>query len=98
MQEQNGEYVPIEYMSKKFSAAERKWPTCEQELFALVTAIRKWRPYLITREFVAYSDHKNFETLFGPHGNSVNRRLNRWKLQLSEFDFTVSTYAVLIML
>jgi hypothetical protein len=41
MQLQGDRYVPIEYLSKKFTPAERKWPTCEQELFALVVAIRK---------------------------------------------------------
>ena len=89
MQEQNGRYVPIEYLSKKFSEAKRKWPTCEQELYALLTAIVKWRPYLIMRHFTAYTDHKNLECLFSENGRSVNNRLNRWKLQLSEYDFTV---------
>ena len=27
MQLQGGRYVPIEYLSKKFSSAEQKWPT-----------------------------------------------------------------------
>ena len=41
------------------------------------------------QHFDAYTDHKNLKCLFGKHGNSVNKRLLRWKLMLSEYYFTV---------
>lgn len=36
----------------------QKWSTYEQELYAIVQAMKKWDQYLIQQEFVVYSDNQ----------------------------------------
>mmetsp|Transcript_5826 Transcript_5826/g.8200 ORF Transcript_5826/g.8200 Transcript_5826/m.8200 type:complete len:82 (+) Transcript_5826:1259-1504(+) len=43
--------------SKKFTEAETKYSTYEQELFALATAILHWRTYLEGAFFSVRTDH-----------------------------------------
>ncbi len=49
---------PVAFMSKKLSAAERNYTTGEQELLAVVQALREWRCYLEGQPFVVKTDHK----------------------------------------
>ena len=48
---------PIAYESKKLSSAERNYTTGEQELFAVVHAMRTWRCYLEGVDFTIVTDH-----------------------------------------
>ena len=36
----------------------KKYFMYDQEFYAIVQALKKWRHYLIPKEFVLYSDHK----------------------------------------
>ena len=51
---------PIAFMSKKMIDAETRYPTHEQELLAIVCALKQWRHYLLGSKFeiVAETDHK----------------------------------------
>jgi hypothetical protein len=37
---------PIAFLSKKLSPPQKKWPTHELELYAVINALKTWRPYL----------------------------------------------------
>jgi hypothetical protein len=47
---------PIAYLSKALKGKALHMSTYEKELFALVTAIQKWRPYLFGHSFVVKTD------------------------------------------
>jgi len=47
---------PIAYLSKALKGNALHMSTYENELFALVTAIQKWRPYLLGQSFVVRTD------------------------------------------
>jgi hypothetical protein len=89
LQQRDGHLVPIEFSSKKLTEQQRRWPTCELETFAVVLFTKHWRKFLLPRRFTIFTDHKNLVALFGPHQCSLNQRLQRWALQLSEMDFVV---------
>ncbi|GKC09977.1 putative CCCH-type zinc finger family protein [Tanacetum coccineum] len=44
---------PVAFHSEKLNEARQKWSTYEQELYAVVQAIKKWEHYLIQQEFMA---------------------------------------------
>ena len=78
---------PIAYLSKKFTAAQRKWSPMEQECYAFICALQKWHNYLSGVKFTWETDHKSLTQL--NQKAQVNKRCERWRLKILEFDFKV---------
>ena len=57
-QEQNGEEKVITYASSTLSKAERNWSAYDKDFYAVVWAIRHFRPYLGGSRYVVMTDHK----------------------------------------
>jgi hypothetical protein len=77
---------PIAYHSSKFTDAERKWTTGEQELWAVIHALRTWRCYLEGVPFKVITDHNPLTFL--PTQATLSRRQARWSQYLQQFNFT----------
>ena len=78
---------PVQFCSKLFGKTERNWHVSEQEIFAVVYALEKWRPYLIHRKFTVYTDHLNLAELFNRAKNFKAGKLYRWAVRLQDYDF-----------
>jgi len=52
---------PIAYRSKALSSKYQSLTTYEQELMAMVMAVKKWRSYLLGRHFIIKTDHFSFK-------------------------------------
>jgi hypothetical protein len=48
---------PVAYYSEKLDDAKLKYSTYDKEFYAIIQALKKWRHYLIPKEFVLYSDN-----------------------------------------
>ena len=48
---------PIAYFSKKLNEAKVKYSMYDKEFYAIIQVLKKWRHYLISKEFVLYSDN-----------------------------------------
>jgi hypothetical protein len=48
---------PIAYFSETLNEAKLKYSTYDKEFYAIIHALKKWRHYLIPKEFVLYSDN-----------------------------------------
>jgi hypothetical protein len=48
---------PISYFSEKLNEVKVKYSTYDKEVYAIIQALKKWRHYLIPKEFVLYSDN-----------------------------------------
>lgn len=82
-----GSDKPVCYASRTLNESETHYSTIEKELLAIVWATKYFRPYLFGRKFKVFSDHKPLQWIMNlKEGNS---RLTRWRLRLSEYDFTV---------
>ena len=79
---------PIAYESRKLTDAEVKWTTTEQELWAVVHALKTWRCYLEGLPFTVVTDH-NPNVYFQTQKN-LSRRQARWSEYLQRFDFAWS--------
>jgi hypothetical protein len=54
---------PIAFLSKALKGKALHMSVYEKELFALVTAIQKWRPYLLGKPFVVKTDQQSLKFL-----------------------------------
>jgi hypothetical protein len=52
---------PIAFLSKKMTPAERNYPVHEQELLAILNALKAWRHYLGGRPFTVLTDHQSLQ-------------------------------------
>ena len=65
----------------------RKYPVHEQELLALVNFLRAHRSYLISRAFIAFTDHKSL--IYLQTQPFLSKRQAGWVEQLQEFNFKI---------
>lgn len=83
----NGDGRPVAYASRSLNEAERRYPTIEKELLAIVWSVKYFRPYLYGRQFKIQTDHRPLIYLFGMRDPSS--RLLKFRLQLEEYNFTI---------
>jgi hypothetical protein len=48
---------PIAYFSEKLNETKVKYSMYDKEFYDIIQALKKWRHYLILKEFVLYSDN-----------------------------------------
>lgn len=88
MQDHGRGLQPIAYLSKKLLPAETRYPTHEQELFAIVLALKHWRHHLYgPKHFTVYTDHKSL-VYFNTQDQMSNRQA-RWSEFLQQYNFTI---------
>jgi len=76
---------PLAYESRKLQPAEVRYPTGEQELLAVVHALKVWRCYLEGPKFIVVTDHNPLVHLNTQP--NLSRRQARWMEYLQRFTF-----------
>jgi ribosomal protein L21E len=78
---------PIAFLSRALKGKVVHMSTYEKELFALVTVIQKWRPYLLGKPFIVKTDHQSLKFLLEQKvGTSFSVEM---VTKLIGYDFTV---------
>ncbi|KAJ8050799.1 hypothetical protein HOLleu_04137 [Holothuria leucospilota] len=83
LQEDEGEYFPVAFASKKLNKAQRAYSVIEKECFAIVWGVQKFETFLLGREFVIQTDHQPLACL--KRKKIGNGRVLRWPLALQPF-------------
>ena len=80
---------PIAFHSYKLCDAEQRYPVGEQELLAVVSALKQWRCYLegATGGVTVVTDHKPNTFLDSKPATQLSSRQVHWQQFLSRFDF-----------
>ncbi|XP_020679468.2 uncharacterized protein LOC110097438 [Dendrobium catenatum] len=78
---------PIEFFSEKLCPSRQRWSVYEQELYAVVRALKQWEHYLLHQDFVLCSDHKALQYINTQ--KNINRMHARWILFLQKFTFVL---------
>lgn len=86
-QEEEGQRRPVAYFSRNMQPAEQNYHPQEQELLAIVEALRHWRAYLHGRRFTVLTDHESLKYL--QTQAHLSPRQVRWMEHLIEFDFSI---------
>ena len=84
-QEQEGNYKPITYYLKSFNDVEQNSPTHNQELYAIMHALKEWHHYLVRKRFENWTDHKNLKWFMTKW--DLNWQQASWALDLAEYNF-----------
>src|SRR5699024_7297507 len=79
----NGERKIVDFMSRTFSKAEKRYSTIEREATAILWALEKWEHYLLGKQFTVESDHKPLQWLLTKV--RVPAKLGRMAMKLQEF-------------
>ena len=83
--EQDGQVIA--YYSRALRKAEKNYSTVELECLAVVESVKRFRHYLLRREFEILTDHKPLEWLAK---QKCVGRLWRWAVILQEYDFIIT--------
>jgi ribonuclease HI len=81
------EQRPIAYFSEKLNEAKKKYSSYDKEFYAIVQALKKWRHYLLPKEFILYSD--NHALQFINNQPKLNQKHAKWVEFLQSFTFVI---------
>ena len=69
LQEQEGKWKPVMFLSRTILPAERNYEIYDKELLAIVKALNKWQQYLLDaiKKFEVWTDHENLKYFKEPY-------------------------------
>jgi RNase H-like domain found in reverse transcriptase len=86
-QDEDGFRRPVAYFSRTMNPHENNYHAQEQEILAIVEALRRWRSYLHGRTFLAQTDHASLQYIT-TKDHLIPRQV-RWLERLIYFDFKI---------
>ena len=75
------------FFNEKLNEAKKKYSTYDFELYAMVQSLRKWRHYLLPKEFFVYTD--SYALSFLNRQEKLNHRHMKWIEFLQPYTFTI---------
>lgn len=75
------------FFSKALKGRALELSIYEKELYALVSAVQKWRPYLLGQSFVVKTDHQSLKFLLDQRVGTPMQQ--KWVTKLMGYDFMV---------
>lgn len=78
---------PIAFHSEKMNETKRKYSSYDLELYALVQALRKWRHYLLPKEFMVFFDNQALRFLNSQ--DKLSHKHMEWVEYIQAYTFTI---------
>ncbi|GJY38339.1 RNA-directed DNA polymerase [Tanacetum coccineum] len=78
---------PIPFFSEKLNDVRCKYSTYDKEFYAIVRSLDTWRHYLLSNEFVLFSDHEALKFINGQH--KLKPRHAKWVEFIQDFSFVI---------
>jgi hypothetical protein len=77
----------VEYFREKLNEAKNRYSTLDKEFDAIIQALKKWRHYLILKEFVLYSNNQALQ--FINRQEKLKQRHAKWIEFMKNFTFVI---------
>nr|GEV17080.1 putative RNA-directed DNA polymerase [Tanacetum cinerariifolium] len=78
---------PIAFFSEKLNDTRHKYSTYDKEFYAIVRSLEYWRHYLVSKEFILYSDHEALKYINGQH--KLKPKHAKWVEFLRAYSFSI---------
>jgi hypothetical protein len=78
---------PIAYFSEKLNKAKHKYSTHNKEFYAIIQELKKWRHYIIPKEFVLYNNNDTLQ--FITRQEKLNHKHAKWIEFMTNFTFVI---------
>jgi len=88
-QQHNEKWSPVAYASRTLTSAESNYCPLERETLAIVFSCERFHEYVYGRHFIVLSDHLPLKSIFNKPLSKSPARLQRFRLRLQRYDFTV---------
>lgn len=79
---------PVAFISQSLNDTQRRWPTHDRELHAIVTALKRWRHYVEGVDTQVLTDHNSLKYFL--EQKDLSKRQIRWLEQLQEYGNTLT--------
>ena len=80
----DGEEIPVYFISHKLSDTQTRWSTIEKEAYAIFYSVKKLDYLLYESQFTIKTDHQPLIYLL--NSPSTNKKIQNWMLQLSAYN------------
>jgi len=90
LQEHGEHWKPVAYASRAMREEETRYAQIEKEALAIQFACQRFDQYLYGRTFRVETDHKPLVAIFSKGLNECPARIQRFRLKLQKYDFTLS--------
>ena len=77
----------VSYFSEKLNDAKHKYSSYDQEFYAIIQALKKWKHYLMSGEFFLYTDNHTLQYIM--QQPKLNRKHAKWVEYLQNFTFLI---------
>jgi ribonuclease HI len=77
----------VAYFSENLNETKGNYSTYDKEFYAIIQALKKWRHYLVPKEFVLYSDNQALQ--FITKHEKLNQRHAKWIEFMKNFTFVI---------
>ena len=77
----------VAFSSEKLNETKHKYSSYDLEMYALVEALKRWRYYLLPKEFVVYTDNQALSFLNSQ--DKLSHRHMKWVEYLQAYTFTI---------
>jgi RNase H-like domain found in reverse transcriptase/Reverse transcriptase (RNA-dependent DNA polymerase)/Integrase zinc binding domain len=84
----DGEKRYICFASKSLNKGQANYSATKRELLAVVFALQRFRPWIVTRRFELLTDHRALMYMF--NADKVNHMVEDWLDVIMSYDFTVT--------
>lgn len=86
---QNGR--PVAFFHRTLSSSEQRHSSIEKEAYAIVESLKKWRHYLLGKNFKLVTDQRSVSFMFSntTSGKIKNEKIARWRLELACFKYDI---------
>ena len=92
-QSRNDKYVLIRLFSRALTPTQTNYSATEREMLGYVISLLKFDKYLKHKHFILIGDHQPMLSLFNINIESKNKKLLRYIVQLSDYDFLFEHHA-----
>lgn len=87
LQKKGDKLQPLAYFSRKTTPEEQRFHSYELEILALVSALQKFRVYLLGKQFKAVTDCSAIRSTMTKR--DLIPRVARWWISMQEYDFSI---------